>query len=108
MFFIKWVPYRCYLPRRHSNQGWCKHPADPRVKVYQTRRAAEAYVAKIAQTAPGMELAVVEAPTFWRLRDPATDAEWQELAVFFNEDSGEALKAQTQLADKLLTELFAD
>jgi hypothetical protein len=49
----------------------------------------------------------VEAPHFWGRRDPQTDAEWDELAAFFNEPSGRVLKEQTRLADALLAEEFS-
>jgi len=50
----------------------------------------------------------MKAPSFYLKRDPQTDAEWQALAEHLGVASGEILKAQTALADKILAEIIAE
>lgn len=45
---------------------------------------------------------------FWKLRDPRTDAEWDEKAKALGVESGATLKAQTKLADEILEEILAE
>lgn len=47
-------------------------------------------------------------PSFYRKRDPRTDEEWEELAVFMGVESGITLREQIRLADEILTEIFAE
>ena len=47
-------------------------------------------------------------PSFHLKRDPQTDAEWDELAVFYGVESGVVLKEQTRLADEVLAEIIAE
>jgi hypothetical protein len=106
-FFIRWSP----APGQGgyvANSNRCpyvRHPADPKVKTWISRKNAERFLSRkslnwIAQCT------IVEAPSFWRKRDPQSLAEWDALAAFFNEPSGAVLQEQVRLADLLLAKIF--
>lgn len=110
-FFIRWAPrpgWGGYVTKRSPNRRpYVRHPADPEIKSWATRANAERFLSlKDAQWAANCE--IVEAPTFWRRRDPQNDAEWNELATFFGEKSGADLKEKTRLADSVMEELIAE
>jgi hypothetical protein len=115
LFFARavFLPSPLYVTQRSPNhKPYVQHPADPRAKTWQSRRAAQAWCDKRRiGSGPAVGTAlfeVVEAPAFWRKRDPATIAEWNELAAFFHEASGAVLAEQVWLADTILADIIAE
>lgn len=112
MFFARTVflPNQMYATKTNANhKPYVKHPADPAVKTWQTRRSAQSWCDKRRSVTPDVALfEVVEAPLFWRKRDPRTPAEWDELARFVGVTSGAVMRRQVRLADEILNELDSE
>lgn len=110
-FFIRWTPapgQGGYVTKRSPDRRpYVQHPADPDAKSWASRKNAERYLS-LKDALWASHCAIVEAPSFWRRRDPQNDAEWAELAVFFGVVSGAALREQVRLADEVMEALVAE
>ncbi len=111
-FRIRWTPagvdVGSYVTRRQPNhKPYAQNPADPNVQTWQTRRAAEKFLS-LKNPTWAAHCQVVEEPPFWRVRNPETSEEWDQLADFFGEASGKALREQTLISDRIISEIIAE
>ena len=102
-FFVRWSSVGYVTDSARGKYE--RYPGAPGVRSWATRGNAERFLArKDPQWASSCQ--IVEAPEFWRRRQPTTDAEWDALAGFLGEASGTTLRASTTAVDAILAEVF--